>query len=151
MGNKNVSLLILGGGPEYGSLKKEIEKLNMKKQIALYGFARREDVLRELQNSNAFVLSSKYETFGVVLIEAMSCGLPIISTKCGGPESIITDESIGLLVESDNIQELSTAMLKVYNGKYDRKYIRDYSIESFSEDAIVYELNKVYEKILYEN
>lgn len=148
---KNVSLVILGGGPEYDKLKKEIENLNMKEQISLYGFARREEILRELQSSNVFVLSSKYETFGVVLIEAMSCGLPVISTKCGGPESIITNKNLGLLVESDNIQELSTAMLNVYSDKYDSKYIRSYSIEKFSEDTVVNELNKVYENILHEN
>jgi len=146
--NKNVSLLILGGGPEYDNLMKEIEKLNMKEQITLYGFATREEVLRELQNSDSFILSSKYETFGVVLIESMSCGLPVISTKCGGPESIINDEKLGLLVEKNDIEELVNAMLKVYNHRYNRKYIRDYIIENFSEPVVVFKLNEIYEEIV---
>ena len=149
--NKNVSLFILGGGSEYENLKKEIDINAMQKQISLYGFATREEVLRELQSSDAFILSSDYETFGVVLIEAMSCGLPVISTKCGGSMSIITDEQYGLLVEKNDTGILADAMLKVYNNTYNSQYIRDYCIENFSEDAVVYELNKVYEKILHEN
>ncbi len=149
--NKNVSLSIIGEGPEHDMLNKEIKKLNMEKQITLYGIATREEVLKEIQSSDIFVLASQYETFGVVLIEAMSCGLPVISTRCGGPESIINDEKLGLLVEKNNIEALVTAMLKVYNGKYNSQYIRNYCIENFSEDAVVCKLNKVYEKILYED
>ncbi len=149
--NKNVSLSILGEGPEYNALKEEIIKLDMEDQITLYGFATRDNIVKELQDSDAFVLSSKYETFGVVLIEAMSCGLPAVSTKCGGPESIINNEKLGVLVKNNNFNELANAMLKVYNSRYDSKYIRDYCIENFSEDAVVYKLNKIYEEILDEN
>lgn len=144
--NKNVSLLILGGGPEYDSLKKEIEKSNMEGQITLYGFARRDKVLQELQDSNAFVLSSQYETFGVVLIEAMSCGLPVISTKCEGPESIITDDKLGLLVEKD-IDSLGEGMQLIYENEYSKEYIRNCVIDNFSEHIIVNKLIKIYEEI----
>ncbi len=146
--NKNVHLFILGDGPEYKNLKVEIEKLNMQNQITLYGFATRDEVLQKLRQSDAFVLSSKYETFGVVLIEAMSCGLPVISTKCGGPESIINDHKLGLLVEKNNIQNLSKAMSTMYTTKYDKTYIRSYSIKEFSENTVISKLNTIYEDIL---
>ncbi len=146
--NENVNLSILGDGPEYENLKKEIEINGMQKQITLYGFATRGEVLKELQSSNVFVLSSDYETFGVVLIEAMSCGLPIVATKCGGPESIINNEKLGLLVDKNDTEALAGAMEKVYNGKYDSEYIRDYCINNFSENAVAFKLNKIYEEIL---
>ncbi len=149
--NSNVSLSILGSGLEYHSLKKEIEELNMQNQIILYGFATRDEVIKELQSSDAFVLSSEYETFGVVLIEAMSCGLPVISTKCGGPESIILDDGLGLLVDKNNITELSNGMLKVYKNNYDSAYIRTYCVNNFSENIVIGKLIKVYEEIINEN
>ncbi len=157
--NTDVSLLILGDGSEYKTLQTEVEKLHMQNQITLYGFATRDEVLHELKQSHAFVLSSHYETFGVVLIEAMSCGLPVISTRSGGPESIIENNQLGLLVENNNIEELAKAMLKVYNTVFDTEYIRNYTIEKFSENTVVTKLYKVYNDIvtkegdagLYEN
>lgn len=149
MDKKNISLVILGGGPEYDTLTHEIEKLDMKEQITLYGSATRMEVLRELQSSNIFILSSKYETFGVVLIEAMSCGLPVVSTKCGGPESIVNDDKLGLLIEkNDVINGLVNAMIKVYNSTYDNEYIRNYCIENFSENAVTVKLNEIYKDII---
>jgi glycosyltransferase involved in cell wall biosynthesis len=150
-GDESVNLSILGNGSEYKNIKKEIELHGMEKQIKLHGFATRDKVLKELQSSNAFVLSSDHETFGVVLIEAMSCGLPVIATKCGGPESIVRERRLGLLVEKENDKELANAMLKVYNNKYDREYIRNYCIENFSENIVVDQLIHVYNKVVNEN
>ena len=108
-------------------------------------------VLQALQNSDAFVLSSEYETFGVVLIEAMSCGLPVISTKCGGPESIIINDKLGLLVEKNNVNALSNGMNDILNKKYDSQDIREYVIGSFSQIAIANKLKVVYKEIIDAN
>lgn len=77
----------------------------------------------------------------------MSCGLPVIATKCGGPESIIADEKLGELIEIEE-SALINAMKKVYNTKYDKKYIRNYAISNFSEEAVVKKLNLVYKEVL---
>lgn len=150
--NKNIKLSILGGGLEYKNLQNEIDTLHMQEQINLFGFAPREQVLEQLQHSDAFVLSSKYETFGVVLIEAMSCGLPVIATKCGGPESIIENDELGILVENDDLEELSNAMKYVYENreKYESKKIRNYVVDNFSEKAISTKLINIYKKVLNE-
>ena len=66
-----------------------------------------------MRHSNAFVLASRTETFGVVYIEALSQGLPVIATRCGGPESIVTSDN-GLLVPIENIPELTKALLTLY-------------------------------------
>jgi len=121
----------------------------MQEQIKLLGFAPRKQVLEELQKSDAFILSSKYETFGVVVIEAMSCGLPAIATKCGGPESIIENSELGLLVENDDLEELSNAMKDMYENRadYNSNKIRTYVVNNFSEKAVASKLINIYEKV----
>ncbi len=148
-GKKNIKLSILGNGPEYDALRREIDGMHLQNQITLYGFASRDEALKELQNSDAFVLSSKYETFGVVIIEAMSCGLPVVSTKCGGPESIIINNQLGILV-GNSIDELAKGMKKVYEKEYDKKVIRNYIVENYSEKIIAEKIIKIYKMIINE-
>lgn len=69
------------------------------------------DIYREYLRSNFYVLSSKFEGFGLVLIEAMSCGLPVVAFNCPyGPNEIISDKKDGLLVQNGNINQLSEKM-----------------------------------------
>lgn len=75
----------------------------------------------EYQDSEFFVFSSRYEGFGLVLIEAMSCGIPCISFRCKyGPEEIITDGIDGLLVKGQDIHELGDKMLWLIQHKEER-------------------------------
>lgn len=144
-----VTLTIVGDGPEYNELKSLIDKLQMQKQIFLYGRARRDEVKKLLQQSDAFVLSSQYETFGVVVIEAMACGLPVVATKCGGPESIVQDERIGLLSDIDE-DSLAKSMRYIFENKnrYNSEFIAQYTKDNFSEKAVCENLAKLYEKII---
>jgi glycosyltransferase involved in cell wall biosynthesis len=75
---------------------------------------RTNDVEREYCNSSIFVLSSRFEGFGLVIVEAMSCGLPVVAFDCPwGPRSIIKDGEDGLLVENGNIDKLSEAVVSL--------------------------------------
>jgi len=147
--NKDVRLVIAGDGPCYNNLQKMIYEHQMEKQIILFGQASRTQVLELMQSSNSFVLSSKKETFGVVIIEAMSCGLPVVSTRCGGPENIITDKSYGLLCEQ-NKDSLSLSMIEVRNNKdkYIPDLIRKYVVDNYSESVVVNKLVNIYQHIL---
>ena len=147
--DENIKLTIVGDGVEYNNLDDLIKKLNMKDQISLFGRASRDEVKMLLQNSDAFVLSSQYETFGVVVIEAMACGLPVVATKCGGPESIITSDKLGLLSEIDKSQ-FSEKLLEMYDRRmnFDSRYIRDYIERDFSEKSICAKLDDIYKKAL---
>jgi L-malate glycosyltransferase len=144
---KDITLDVFGSGPELKNLNKEIKRLKLEGQVVLHGFATREVVLKALQTSDAFVLSSEYETFGVVLIEAMSCGLPVLSTKCGGPESIVINDDLGLLVEKNNVTAFSNGMETIVNKKYSSQVIREYVIDNFSQAAISNKLKVVYKEI----
>jgi len=147
--NKKVKLIIVGDGEEYDRLNVLIKNLNLQPQVTLYGRANRNEIKDLLQSSNAFVLSSKVETFGVVIIEAMSCGLPVVSTKSGGPESIITNNKLGELVENSS-DSLAKGMFTIFNSTYNKEYIRAYTIRNFSKEAIcdkLIQIYKVHEKV----
>lgn len=143
-------LLEIGGdGPEKTKLEELVTKLGINKNIKFLGQLTRDEVKNKMNESSAFVLSSEYETFGVVVVEALALGKPVIATKCGGPESIIIPE-VGLLVEKNSIDELATAMLRMYEtvDNYNEVLIKKYCEENFSERAIINSLTKVYSEVL---
>lgn len=147
--NKKAILTIVGDGPEYQLLNNLIKKLEIHEQVFLYGIANRTEVKKLLQESDAFVLSSQYETFGIVVIEALACGLPVVSTKCGGPESIIQSKEVGILTDVNEVK-LAEAMLTLYknNKYYDSDYIAHYAKNNFSDGVICERLSSLYKKIL---
>lgn len=143
----DIFLIIVGAGEEMRSLKSLIKIKNLSNNISLFGYGTRSDVLHLMQTSDAFVLSSDYETFGVVLIEAMSCTLPIVSTKCAGPESILVDNRLGYLSES-SVNCFTNAMKRLYKEEFNSDFIRGYAIDNFSQKVITKKLSKIYKQVV---
>lgn len=142
-------LFIYGDGPEKEMLVSLSSELNIQEKVIFGGKIGREEVKNNLCKSHCFILSSKVETFGVVAIEAMSCGIPVISTKNGGTESIITNKSVGILCEQD-VDSMFTVMEEIYlkYDSYNSLQIRQHIIDNFSEEAIVKKLINNYKNIL---
>ena len=84
-----------------------------------------------MQQSHCLVVSSQQETFGVVAIEAMSCGIPVVSTKCGGPEEIINSQT-GILCEVNNEQSLFESMKEMSQRSWNSETIRRYVESNYS-------------------
>lgn len=150
--SKNVKLYIFGEGPERNSLENLISQLQLNNQVFLPGFKPRHEIADKYSESDCFVLASRRETFGVAYIEAMSMGLAVIATKCGGPEDFI-NESNGIKINVDDETELSAAMLKIYN-EIDR--FNGYKISSeikkkYSPEVISDRLTNIYNEIIKEN
>lgn len=149
---KNVIFRIGGVGPYLQNFKNLAKKLNISKKIIWLGFLSREEVRQEMQKCRAFILPSYHESFGLVLVEALFSGKPVISTRCGGPEDIITKDN-GILVEIGNPRELARAILRIIENVsyYNAHQIRKSSLERFSTEAVVYQIRNVYNKVLKES
>jgi glycosyltransferase involved in cell wall biosynthesis len=108
-------LVILGEGEERPRLEALVQKLGIKSDVDLPGFV--ENPYKYMKRSGVFVLSSKYEGFGNVLVEAMACGTPVVATACpGGPAEILDGGRWGLLVPVGDAQEMAKAMTLVLQG-----------------------------------
>ena len=89
------------------------------------------DVQEAYKNSSISVCSSRFEGFGLVIIEAMSCGLPVVSFDCPwGPGSIITDGEDGILVENGNVSHFSDALVKIINDTEGRERMAQNAVQN---------------------
>ena len=144
-----VELWIGGDGPQRRYLERLATELRIAGQVRFLGVLSREKVRDYMWQANAFVLPSYYETFGVVVIEAMSTGLPVIGTRCGGPEEIITPQS-GRLVPTGDIEGLADAMqlLREEYSCYSADEISRAAAERYGTTAVVDQLMNIYSRIL---
>ena len=94
--SRRFRLVILGTGPphEHDALVREAESAGVAEQVLLPGHLPQEQVARWMRRADVFVLPSVYEPFGLVLLEAMACGCPIIASAAGGPRDIVSPDLI---------------------------------------------------------
>lgn len=141
-------LVIGGGGHAAPKAVEWCKEYGVSETVTFAGELGREEVIRQMQSCDCFVLPSRYETFGVVYIEAMACGKPVIAAANGGPDDFISQEN-GILVPVEDVEALADAMAKMMEDQKDYKpdKIRS-SIEQFSAPAIAAQLTAIYQKIL---
>jgi len=142
-------LIIIGSGTEKDRLHALAGQLGIADRIRFTGMLDKQAIVSLMNESNAFVLPSRGETFGVAYIEAMAMGLPVIATVCGGPEHFVTPDN-GLLVGIDNVEQLTKAMKRMEEtiDKYQPENIRAYVRGSFSAKAIAGQLEEIFEEVI---
>lgn len=147
--DESVKLVIVGDGEERRLIESKIRQHKLANQIELTGTRTPEEVSELLCQSDCFVLSSRLETFAIVVIEAMAKGLPVIATRSGGPETFLRPEH-GLLVEKDNIMQLTRALkqMKKHYKEYNSDEIRQFCYDHFSQNVIADQIIGVYNKVL---
>jgi glycosyltransferase involved in cell wall biosynthesis len=135
-GAQNVRLRLVGDGPLLASLEHLGARLGIAPQIDFVGDLSADGVRAEMEGADAFALASRFETFGVVVIEALACGLPVVSTASGGPDHLI-DASNGLLVPRADGGALRDALLQMRREAphYDRAAIRAAVVHQYGPDA----------------
>lgn len=146
-----VILEIGGDGEQRTELQSLARSLNIENQVKFLGLLSREQVREAMWRANVFVLPSYFETFGVVLVEAMATGLFVIATNCGGPEEFIKPDN-GSLLEPGDVGELSKALKNVYDRRFElgkkEKEIRKYIVDNYSNRVIAEKLLKYYSRVL---
>ena len=123
-------LRIFGMGPLHSQLEEQIQRLGLASSVRLMGYSHQLQV--EMAASSMFVLSSRAEGFGMVLVEAMSCGLPVVSFDCpAGPRSIIDSGVDGFLVPNGDIDGLAERIIQLIDiGPEGRRGYGDAALQS---------------------
>lgn len=147
--NKKARLIIGGDGSQREWLEGIAKSENIESQVTFVGALSREEVSKYMNKCDAFVLASRYETFGVVYIEALASGKPVIGTFNGGAEGII-NENVGILTEIDNVDKLSDAMEYIEKNykKYNKESLRKYCTQKFSSNVIINKIINVYKEVM---
>lgn len=135
----------IGDGIDFAMIKDYVKKLQHQENIRFTGILEGQDYVGELSSGDFLVLSSNYETQGVVLLEAFACGMPVVSTNVGGIPEIV-NENNGILVPPHDPTKLADAMqtmLQTYQN-YDANTLRDSVIKKFSNETVGKLLSSLY-------
>jgi L-malate glycosyltransferase len=143
-------LLLVGDGPEMTIVCKLVRKLGLDSQVIFLG---KQESLEELYSiSDCMLLLSEKESFGLVALEAMACGVPCVGTNVGGLPEVINHGVNGFICEVGNIEEISSKALAVLNDKNIHKQFSNHSIETaktkFNADQIVEQYEQIYFNLL---
>jgi glycosyltransferase involved in cell wall biosynthesis len=132
------NLLVVGEGPDREKLEHYVQTLHLKDRIRFYGT--HSDPRELMHESGLFVLSSRYEGFPNVLLEAMSTGMPAISFDCPyGPSDIIRHGRNGLLVPPENVTALANAMKDMINNSA----LREKLGSAAKDDSARFDINEI--------
>ena len=140
---------IYGEGSLKTSLEKLIADLQLEGAVCLQG--KTQEIFKEMTNSSIFVLSSIYEGFGLVIVEAMSCGLPVVSYACPcGPKDIIEEGKDGFLVEVNDEQTLAARINQLIEDEELRRQMSKAALqksEKFKMERIIPMWMDLFEKL----
>jgi glycosyltransferase involved in cell wall biosynthesis len=144
-----VRFRIAGDGPLRAALQREARELRLEDNVAWLGALPRERAREEFAACDCFVLTSRHESFGIVFAEAGAAGKPVIATRCGGPEAIVTPET-GVLVPVGDLEAIAAALGRMFEHArdYDGAAIRRLTLERFGREAVVSRLGTVYARVI---
>lgn len=145
----SVFLKIVGAGPEMCKLQSLVNQYHMDGRVSVLNEIGRDKLIKIYLDSDAFVLASRSETFGVVLIEAMATGLPVIATDCGGPGDFINEKN-GYLIPVNDKNALVESLKRMRDNAYgfNSLEISKICIKKFSPENIGNALTNLYQNII---
>jgi len=146
---------IAGGGPLKSKVDSLSEKYGLKRHVKLLGRLSKFELLHKYQNSDVFCLPTLREPGGTAILEAMACGLPVVTSNYGGPAYSVTDEC-GIKIEVTDyetyIKDLKNALIRLINNREERtrlgKNARKRVEQEFSVQAVEKKLCRIYEELI---
>lgn len=143
-------LLLVGDGPEMGRTVQQVKELGLEQHVLFLG---KRDNLSELYNiSDIKLLMSEKEAFGLVLLEAMACGVPCIGTNIGGIPEIIESGKNGYLVELGDVEDAASSAIGILTDAKQHDTLKKGSLETvaqhFNSFKILEQYEAVYERLL---
>lgn len=145
MSELELSLELVGSGGNQAKVKDLINTLDLGKEVNMHGSLSRSDLAGLMQNCDLYVCTSKHETFGIALLEAISCDLPVVTVSCGGPDEWLPKE-YSTIVRPAEPQELARAILSWIERKKTLQpgLIRQSISETFNLESIASQLVSYY-------
>jgi glycosyltransferase involved in cell wall biosynthesis len=137
----DVSLIILGDGPLRQELEEQIRILSLNEHVLMFGFV--ENPLFYIKRASALVVSSKYEGFGNIIVEALGVGTPVVSTDCkSGPREILEDGKYGRLVPVEDPSLLASAIVDTLSYEHDKTQLirraQNFAVPKIADEYLTY-------------
>jgi glycosyltransferase involved in cell wall biosynthesis len=139
---------LIGDGPEFDLWKNRADELGLLgKTVFFTGLKEQKELVKEIQAADFMVLSSNFETFGTVVIECLSCGIPVVATDVGIVPEVI-NETNGIMIparDENALRDAINIMLDQYNS-YDPQTIRNTVLTKFANETIAKQLLRIYQQ-----
>lgn len=143
----DVLCFIVGDGVLRDKLETQISSSNLQNHVKIVGSKPHHEISLWMNACDLFVLPSLRESFGVVQIEAMACGKPVVATYNGGSEEIVISEDYGLLAEKENSNDLAEKIDFALDKIWNKEKIINYA-EQYQWELICGQIQQIYERIL---
>ena len=150
--NEKLELLIIGDSENKAKLIQHVKQNHLQQKVHFTGLLNEIQLAEKLRQSDALIMFSNFESFGVVIGEALSCGIPVISSKSGGLSNLLNAD-LGLQVEKRNELQLSQAILFMAENyaSYKTEALRTFIEQRYSKASIGTQLRNVYMTALNRN
>ncbi|MHA6251119.1 N-acetyl-alpha-D-glucosaminyl L-malate synthase BshA [Oceanobacillus sp. CAU 1775] len=146
----NSKLLLIGDGPEYSTMKKLVQKLDIVKDVLFLG--KQNNISEIISMADIMLLLSEKESFGLVLLEGMACGVPSVATNIGGIPEVIDHGETGYMVDMGDTEQAATYILELFNNPEKLNQFSNNALKRvehhFHSDKIVQEYIDLYKQIL---
>lgn len=145
---KDILTILSGNGDMLEELKNKTKEMGLKNVVFLGHQS--QDVLREIYNiSDVSLVPSRKEGFGLVALEALACGTPVIASNIGGIPDVVTNE-VGILIEPNNSDSLASNVIKILNKDivFDRELLSKYAQNNYTQYVFLKRLEKLYKECL---
>jgi glycosyltransferase involved in cell wall biosynthesis len=145
----SLRLRMIGIGPLEGDLRCAVSQKKLSDRVHIESYMDREALALALAKAHVLLVTSTLETFSLVTAEALSTGIPVVSTRCGGPEELIAESWMGRLAD-DNAEALSHALVDVAGtlSEFSAEQLHAHATNRFGMHAVVARLRAIYCDVL---